>query len=225
MTWGALKNGFPLGLLVALLVLVVSSCGATEESEPHPLPEDPQALSPGEYRSEEFEPSFSFRVGKGWSSAPLEASDSLLITRVESSAGLGFVNVREVYDPTRTGSPNVVDAPEDVVGWFQQHPYLKTSKPEPVMVGGAKGEQLDVVVENLSEDHSGMCGVQCVDLFRLNTGSQVSLGEAYKLHLIIFRDMKGKVVTIGIASPAGYFDEFAPKAEEVVDTIEWRDDP
>ena len=32
----------------------------------HPLPQDPEALRPGEYHSVVFKPSVTFRVGKGW---------------------------------------------------------------------------------------------------------------------------------------------------------------
>src|SRR5215208_3872781 len=136
-----------LGLLVVLVVLALSACGADEKkAKARPLPEEPKALRPGTYRSEEFKPSLSFHVGKGWSSTPFpEASDVLEIT-LGQTAGLTFVNVQEVYKPTKTGGPNVVDAPEDMVGWLQQHPYLQTSKPEPVRVGGVKGLQFDVVV-------------------------------------------------------------------------------
>ena len=149
-----------LGLLAALVVLALSACAGGEkqqESKPRPLPEDPKALRPGEYRSEEFKPSLSFRVGEGWSTSPPELSDDLLLTRGErgETMGIGFVNAQEVYKPTRTGTGNVVDAPEDMVGWFQQHPHLKTSKPEPVTVGGVKGVQFDVVVE-VPEDYSGV---------------------------------------------------------------------
>jgi hypothetical protein len=71
-----------LGLLVVVLVLALSACGGDEKkAKARPLPEDPKALRPGTYRSEEFKPSLSFRVGKGWSSSPLEASDILEITR------------------------------------------------------------------------------------------------------------------------------------------------
>ena len=77
------------------------------------------------------------------------------ITRGEVG-GLGFANVQEVFKPTKTGLPKVVDAPENMVGWFQQHPYLQTDKPESVRVGGVKGEQLDVVVGNLPEAYSGV---------------------------------------------------------------------
>src|ERR671921_488766 len=77
------------GLLATLLVLALSACGgggsAQEEGKARPLPEDPKALRPGEYRSTEFKPSFSFRVGKGWrtSSEFPQVSDKLAITRGE----------------------------------------------------------------------------------------------------------------------------------------------
>src|SRR5215208_6508921 len=152
-----------LGLLVVLVVLALSACGGDEKkAKARPLPEEPKALRPGTYRSEEFKPSLSFRVGEGWSNSPPEASDALLLqlTR-EERVGLGFVNAQEVYKPTKTGTPNVVEAPEDMVGWFQQHPYLQTDKPGPVTVGGFKGVQFDVVVEDLPEDYSGVCRAGC----------------------------------------------------------------
>jgi hypothetical protein len=30
--------------------------------------------------------------------------------------GLGFTNMRKVYEPTKTGSPELAEAPEDMVG-------------------------------------------------------------------------------------------------------------
>jgi hypothetical protein len=61
-----------LGLLLVLVVLALSACGGDEKkAKARHLPEDPKALRPGTYRSEEFKPSLSFHVGKGWSSSPL----------------------------------------------------------------------------------------------------------------------------------------------------------
>jgi hypothetical protein len=216
------RQALMLGLLVTLVVLAVSACGGGQEEadKPRPLPEEEKALRPGEYRSEEFKPSFSFRVGKGWTNSPPEAFDHVRLTRGEVG-GLGFANVQEVYKPTKTGLPNVVEAPKNMVGWFQQHPYLQTDKPEPVRVGGVKGEQFDVVVGNLPEDYSGVCGSDCVGLFRLSTGTQVVLGEGYKIRLIVLDDVKGKTVTMGYASRATDFDEFAPEAQKVVDSVKW----
>jgi hypothetical protein len=215
------RQAFRLALLMILVVLALSACrGGQEQAKPRPLPEEEQALRPGEYRSEEFKPSLSFRVGEGWSSDPPEASDVLFITRRETKA-LGLVNAQEVYKPTKTGTPNVVEAPKDMVGWFQQHPYLQTSKPEPVRVGGVKGVQFDVVVEDLPEDYVGSCGTDCVDLSRLSTGPPVSLSERDMLRLIVLEDVKGETVTMGFASRASEFDEFAPKAQKVVDSVKW----
>ena len=56
-----------LGLLVSLVILALSACGGEEqqqESKPRPLPENGKALRAGEYRSQEFKPSLSFRVGR-----------------------------------------------------------------------------------------------------------------------------------------------------------------
>ena len=147
------RHALGLALSMTLAGLMLSACGGGQEqaSKPRPLPENPKALRPGTYRSEEFKPSLSFHVGKGWSSSSLEASDVLQITRGQT-AGLSFVNAEQVlvYKPTRTGPPNLVEAPEDMVGWLQQHPYLQTSNPEPVTVGGLTGLKLVFAVGDLT---------------------------------------------------------------------------
>src|SRR5215211_6272440 len=216
-----------LGLLVVLVVLALCACGGGEKkAKAHPLPEDPKVLRPGTYRSEEFKPSLSFHVGKGWSSASLEASDDLQITRGQT-ARLGFFNVQDVYKPTRTGSAIVVDAPKDMVGWLQQHPYLQTSQSEPVRVGGVKGVQFDVVLGDLPQTYSGTCtsivgNPNCVDLGRLSTGEPILLVEGDKAGVIVLEDLEGETVTIGFFSPASEFEEFVPEAQKVIDTVKWR---
>ena len=216
-----------LGLLVVVVVLALSACGGDEKkAKARPLPEDPKALRPGTYRSEEFKPSLSFHVGKGWSSTPFEeASDFLQISRGQTAV-LGFVNVQKVYKPTRTGTLNLVDTPKDMVGWFQQHPYLQTSKPEPVRVGGVKGVQFDVVVGDLPQNSLGTCtsivgNPNCVDLFRLSTGGPIFVVEGVKVGGIVLEDVGGETVTIGFFSPASEFEEFAPGAQKVIDTVKW----
>jgi hypothetical protein len=216
-----------LGLLVVVVVLALSACGGDEKkAKARPLPEDPKALRPGTYRSEEFKPSLSFHVGKGWSSSPLEeASDFLEIARGQT-AGLNFTNVQEVYKPTKTGSANVVDAPKNIDGWLQQHPYLQTSKPEPVTVGGVKGVEVDVVVGDLPKGYNPTCSSivgqpNCVDLVRLSTGEPIFLAEGEKVRVIVLEDLEGETVTIGFFSPPSEFEEFAPEAQKVIDTVKW----
>jgi hypothetical protein len=68
------------------------------------------------------------------------------VSRANETGGLGFTNIREVYEPNRTGSPDVAEAPEDIVGWFRRHPYVQTTEPEPATVGGVEGVRFDAVV-------------------------------------------------------------------------------
>ena len=222
------RRALGLGLLAMLVVLALSACGGDEKkAKARPLPEDPKALRPGTYRSEEFKPSLSFHVGKGWSSTPPEeASDILGIARGQTT-GLGFFNVQDVYKPTTTGSAIVVDAPKDMVGWLQQHPYLQTSKPEPVTVGGVKGLQFDMVMVDLPKGYNPTCSSiidnpNCVDLFRLSTGDTILLAEGEKMCVIVLEDVEGETVTIGFISPASEFGEFVPEAQKVIDTVKWR---
>jgi hypothetical protein len=234
---GMVSQTLRLGLLLTLVVLALVACEADEwqqESKPRPLPEDPQALRPDEYRSEEFKPSLSFRVGEGWTNPPLEASDNLSLkweaTGGEATGALSFANVQEVYKPTKTGTPNVVEAPKDMVGWFQHHPYLQTDKPEPVTVGGVKGVQFDVLVEDLRRRSTPVCVAgypppgHCVDLFRPSSrlpGGVIAVYEEDKVRIIVLEDVKGEEVTIGFSSPAAEFDEFALEAQRLLDSIEW----
>jgi hypothetical protein len=116
----------------------------------------------------------------------------------------------------------VVKAPEDMVGWFQKHPYLQTSKPEPVTVGGVKGVQFDVLVKDLPEDYDAVCGRGCLDIFRSSGLGWIAFMEDNKQRVIVLEDVKGVTVTMGFSIPATYFDDIAPKAQKVLESVEWR---
>ena len=223
------KRALGLGLLAMLVVLVLSACGGVEkEAEVRHLPDETKPLQPGQYRTEEFEPSFSFRIGKGWENDPPEAFDVLLLG--QETGGLGAANVQRVYEPSKSGRPIVVNTPKDLVGWLEHHPYLRTSDPEPVSVGGVEGQQLDVAVaKDLPKYyHSGLCSQiaepeECVDLFRVSDPhSWIAVSESDELRLIVLQnELSGQTVALGYASRSTNFDEFAPEAQKVIDTIEW----
>jgi len=215
-------------VLAALGVVALAACGGTEkEAKPRPLPEDDKALQPGEYRSEEFEPSLSFRVGKGWKNVPPESSEFLALQR-GVMGGVYFFRVKEVYEPARMGMPNVEEAPKDPKGWVawgRHHPYLRTSEPEQVEVGGVEGKRIDVVVGDLPEDYRGRCGMDCVDIGRVEgvppLKNDIFAPEDAK-ERVTFLDVEGKTVTISITGPASVFEDFVPEAQKVIDSVEWR---
>jgi hypothetical protein len=111
-----------------------------------------------------------------------------------------------------------------LVGWFEQHPYLQTDKPESVSVGGAKWEHFDMLVEHLPDDYTGTCGSDCLDLFALSDGDTWAVAAGpYKNAFTVVEDAKtGETVTIVFGSPDAWFDEFAPKAERVLESVRWR---
>ena len=216
-----------LGVVLAFCVLATVSCGAPEEvAKPRPLPDEPQELSSGAYRTEEFEPAFTFRVGEGWTNEPPETSDALLLTRGHETGGLGFANIREVYvyKPTKDTERTVVEAPKDMVGWFMRHPHLRTSAPDRVKVGGVEGARFDLAVGDLPEDHFGECGSGCVDLFRVGEAYPVSLWVEDRARFTVLEDVEGQTMVTGFVSPSSTeFEEHAPEAQKVLDSVEWRD--
>ena len=205
---------------MAFCVLAVGACGAPEEAKPRPLPDVTRKLDPGTYRTEEFEPAFSFEVGEGWTHLPLEEPDDLVLAR-EQTELLRFFKVREVYKPNELYG--VVEAPDDLVGWLRRHPYLRTSAPQTVTVGGIEGQRIDVVVGDLPEGHRvGACGPDCVDLFGLSDGNALGVAKGEKVGWVVLEDVRGDTVVIGFLGPADEFDEHAPEAQKVIDTVRWR---
>src|SRR5215210_4394531 len=217
---------FAFGAAVSMVViLALTACGsgsAKEEPKARPLPLYEEALSPGEYHSVKFKPSLSFEVGKGWSNAASQLSEFINLG-YEGGTGvnyLAFANIKEVFKP---GTLEVVEAPKDLVGWLQHHPYLKTSKPQPVTLGGVKGEQLDVLVEDLPKDYSvdPECS-DCVDIAPLSNDQEAAIfQEVNKRKVIVLEDVKGDTVMIWFAAPPDEFDEFAPEAQKLVDSVKW----
>ena len=210
------------GVLIVVM-LALTGCGSgsapQEEAEGRPLPQDPQALSPGQYHSVEFEPPLSFEVGKGWSNTAAQLSEFIELGQEGEIGFLTFANVTKVYKP---GTADVVDAPKDLVGWLQHHPYLTTSKPQPVTLGGVKGEQLDVFVEDLPKDYHGLCATDCVDIAPLSDDQAAAyFFEVSKRKVFVLEDVKGDTVMIWFAGPPETFDKFAPKAQKVVDSVKW----
>lgn len=222
------RQALGLGLVVSLVVLALSSCGVLgggqeQANEPRPLPEYPQDLHAGGYYDKAFKPPVSFSVGKGWALQCPLGLDFVCLSRGGGEDTLfTFLNVHDVYKPSRSGTVETEPAPDDLVGWFEHHPYLQTDKPEMVMVGGVKGKQFDVVLKDLPDEFTGTCGSECLDLFALSDGDSWSVAEGQKYRFTVLEDVKGETVSLVYGSPAASFDEFVPEAEKVLESVEWR---
>jgi hypothetical protein len=200
-------------LVVMTLALTGCSSGSSQEeaaAKARHLPDKAYtALPPGEYHSEEFKPAFSFTVGKGWQTPDAvikETPERLIIESTEVLTGgtlLIFRNPPEAYDPQKHKWVNV-DSYEDILSWFQHHPYLETSNPEPVTVGGVKGVELETDVAKDSPEDA-------VKSFRYSDGFEASIDRGEQGQTIIL-EMKGEAVSIAVGFP---------KAQKVVDTVKW----
>ena len=239
-----MNHALRFGVLVVHIALVLSACGGGaagggehQQAEGRPLPKYDQAsLPPGRYHTTEFEPSLSFHIsGEEWRfegpSGALgdpEHPDYLFFEKVPEGE-IGFFNLRKVkgvYKPRGpTGAIEPVSAPDKLVGWFQHHPYLKTSEPEPATVGGVKGVQFDVVLTNLPRNHEGVCGKtpHCLDIFALSTGGSSEVYYTKRARFIELKDVKGVPVAIYYTDEKDEFAEFVPVAEKVLQSVEWTD--
>ncbi len=91
-------------------------------------------------------------------------------------------------------------------------------------MGGVEGQRIDVaVVGDLPEGHRvGACGPDCVDQFRLSDGTVLGVTKGEKVRGIVLEDVGGDTVAIGFGGPADEFDEHAPEAQKVIDTVRWK---
>jgi hypothetical protein len=173
-------------------------------------------LSPGVNVADVFDPAFRFEVGKGWEIADQEMTDSVGIKTGPKGSELLFTNpLYYVYDPSNPSEE--VPEPENAkewVSWFQRHPDLETSKPVPVSVGGASGMQIDVTASSTHEDY--------VPLYPItwNEISAAPSDEGKDRYVIV--DVGGETVIINVTARAGNFDAFSPKAQKVLDSVEWK---
>jgi hypothetical protein len=137
-----------------------------------------------------------------------------------------FTNPSDVFDASNPSEQKKLPAPENAeewVSWLQSHPNLKTSKPVSVSVGGASGMRIDVTTSSTPKNYpKKFCGEQpCVPLYPLSHDSGILGYEGSKDRFVIV-DVGGQTVIIDVAAGTDKFEEFLPKAQEVLDTVEWK---
>jgi hypothetical protein len=175
----------------------------------------------------------------------MEKYNSLTLSRFSASSRpsyLEFLVIPKVYKVQSSYQADALPAPENMVSWLQRNPYLDAGKPQSVTVGGAKGKQFDVVATRMPKEYSSggyhslntyderhCCNSYdepCLPLFQISPGygeqSTYELCEGYKARFIVLDDVDDKTVTISVLAPTAEFDEAWIKAQQVIDTVEWR---
>lgn len=210
-----------LAIFVVLLIgvaLLFSGGGNTLSNN------DAASLTEGKrYVSDEFEPAFSFRVGEGWTiSVPSERQEFLGIAYGGDSF-LSFSNPDQVFDPEEPAAQKKVPAPDTVdgwVAWHEQNPYLDVSELEPVSVGGATGVRFNARLNSIPENYPPGCGEPCVPAYPVgDTQLDFFPGDREQNFVL---EVGEETVIVTITAPADRFEEFLPKAREVLDTVEWK---
>jgi hypothetical protein len=130
------------------------------------------------------------------------------------------VNARRVYGPETPNPSGVHTAPDDLVGWFEDHPYLGVKNLRTGKVGDVSGPTFDVIVPPLPRDYSSSCGESCVPVFFVSDGGDVWLSEGFMYRVSIVHVENKTIVTI-VQGRADSFDAFLPRAESVLRTVEW----
>jgi hypothetical protein len=220
---GAVARTLRLGLLVAG-VLAVYACGGGAK----PLSEEYGSLSPSRYVADKFQPALSFEVGKGWEVLPtseLEQKSFFELSRAYEG-GDYFVSISFNNPPARVSDPRnpnkLVPAPKDWVSWFQEHPYLDTSEPQPTSVGGVEGRRLATEASTLPEDYySKDCLGVGVPLWPLPKGHHWCAEEVGFEQSIVLDGVEDETVIIDNWSDTESSEKVLPEGKEVLDTVEW----
>jgi hypothetical protein len=206
-------------ILLVVVVAIVSGVGRNE------VPDAEGPLTARErYLTDEFQPAFSFEaVGKkGWI-PDFEAAYVLALVEgfKPRDGAIEFLNVEDfvVFDPSEPpGEADSMPAPKDMISWFQQHPYLQTEEAEPVRIGGAEGVYFDAVATHLPKGYGNLvCPLGSPE------GHEFCVSPPDKVRIIVLEDVKGGPVTIMLWSQAADFEEFLPRAQKLLKTVEWED--
>jgi hypothetical protein len=195
-------------------------------------------LAPGSYRTTKFQVKLTFRVGPGWEVPTAETSGDFMLGRdVDATAPfegqyLSFLRVEQVF-----ATPLLTDrqlaggrqrylraAPRDLAAWFRRHPYLTTSKPKPVQLGGVTGMQVDVTVKDLPARPDTCADAnprQCVFLFPFTNGDAFSSFEGGTTRYLVLRVGRAPLLVV-IEAPKGRLRRFITEADKLLATVRFR---
>jgi hypothetical protein len=193
-------------------------------------------LEPAGYRTTAFEPAASFRVALGWEVPEAETPGAITLGRdVDSTAPfegryLTFLRVGQVFanplltDEQLAGNQGkyLRPVPADLVGWLRSHPYLETSTPKKVRIGGLAGLRVDATVKDLPAQPDTCVDAnprQCVFLFPFPDSRDVWNAFAASTIRYVVLDSDGPPLVIAVEAPEKERAAFLAQAEKVLATV------
>jgi len=239
---GASADAFRLGLSAFAVIACGGDGGGEGAKQKQPQQEQTEArTTPTEqaksFSTDEFQPAFTLSVGEGWSGERYEQRDAFSLVGSVVPNSLLFLNAHTVYD---VANEKNIPVPGDLTAWFRQHPYLETSDPTPVSVGGVSGRRFDLAwtqaPSDVLKDFPKGCsrqGDECIPTFVLTTGDTINVYRSNEYRVIILDDVAGETVAIieskiptdPATSPRKEIIQnqtFRPRVEEILDSVEWK---
>jgi hypothetical protein len=196
-------------------------------------------LAPGRYVLVNARPRLSMELGAGWRDPERDETDGFAMGWTKDASkedapvgGFSMGRIQVVLDgPCRESPTRAVDqSPKGLVDWLTAHPWLRTTQPLPVNVGGYSGLRVDVT---RGKSPKGSCAVdpelpadlqallaERVYLF-LFADDTFWLGPDERFRLIVI-DVDGAPVSFLAYSTSG-FDDFMPHVDSVLASIRFED--
>jgi hypothetical protein len=162
------------------------------------------SLQPGRYHTNVFDPQVTFTLGSGWMNLFADDNDEVALER-SGPAFLGFSRATQVV----AADGQVMDAPEDLVGWLSEHRAHDVRATRPTEIAGLAGTVLEVDVKAASN----------MDVFAFPTGNfHVAAGDRAHYYVL---ELDGPDLTIvAMGSQATFDAEVLPLIEAVLASLE-----
>ena len=158
-------------VIVSLAASTVAACSTTSSVTPQPttatqtarpsgpLPIRAGLATPGSYNTTAFRPPLTLTItSDGWLFRFDDDDDEMAVGRGDGVEMMGG-RVSKVVDPR---SHTSVDAPDDLVAWFESHPEFDAEPPKAVTVAGLTGQSIDLRPKRRSD----------IEIFSYPTGDQ-----------------------------------------------------
>ena len=206
-----------LGVVVALAASSAAACStaasvtpqpatATQTARPSgPLPIRAGLATPGSYNTTAFRPPLTLTItSDGWLFRFEDDDDEMAVGRGDGVEILGG-RVSKVVDP---GTHTSVDAPDDLVDWFESHPEFDAEPPKAVTVAGLTGQSIDLRPKGRAD----------IEIFSYPTGDQrIPAGTRARAWVLPYEGPD--LVFTGLA-PEGSFEQALPDVEAIIGSIE-----